>query len=75
MPFFHLGTSLNFRHYRNQALEFTTIHEEPFPLPHYPRILDLPSVALVIRTALQICLFEQSNDIHATSPINNLFPS
>jgi hypothetical protein len=29
-------------HDRNHAIEFITIHEEPFPLPHYPTIPDLP---------------------------------
>jgi len=62
-------------HDRNQALEFTTIPKEPFPLPHYTRICDLPSVALEVQTALQVSLFEQWQNVHASSPVNSLFPS
>jgi len=45
------------------------------PLPHYPKICDLPFAATVVWTALQVSLFEQWNDVHASSPVNSLFPS
>jgi len=37
-------------HGRIWAVAFATIHNHPFPLPHYCGISDLPSVALVAQT-------------------------
>jgi hypothetical protein len=39
----HLGTSL-FHHSINVVLKFVTIYQQPFPLPYYYGIGDLPIV-------------------------------
>jgi hypothetical protein len=39
-----------FHHSRNQALALTTIHEEPFPLPHFYANGSFPSVTSVVQT-------------------------
>jgi hypothetical protein len=48
---------------RNQALVVSTIHEEPFPLPYYCGICDLPRVASVVPTndLSQGVIFQQNN--------------
>jgi len=55
--------------------KFTTIHKEPFLLHHSPTNFRLPSFAPAVRTTLKACLFEQWNDVHASSPVISLFTS
>jgi len=38
-----LGTSLKFHNGKNHGFAFTTIHEQPFPFPHYYNISNLQS--------------------------------
>lgn len=49
-------------HGRIWALAFATIHNHPFPLPHYYRISNLPSVALVAQTIGWIVQSSQWNN-------------
>jgi hypothetical protein len=44
----HLGTSLEIWSGRNQAVAFTAVNEQQFPLSRYYRIGDLSSVSLVV---------------------------
>jgi hypothetical protein len=42
---------------KNRACGFATIHEQPFPLPQYFAIGDLPSAAAVAQTNFSTVLF------------------
>ena len=59
--------------------EIRPLYSQPFTKSHFHFLIILQSVtccvASSVRTALQVCLFEQSNGVHASSPVNRLFQS
>jgi hypothetical protein len=46
----HIGTVLNFRRDRNEAVAFITIQEQPFSLLRYCGMVNIPSVASEAQT-------------------------
>jgi hypothetical protein len=70
MHYSHLGMSLKYHHSRNQSGVFAAIYKEPHPLPHYCQIGDLPWVASVAQTALQLKLYITLT-VHFHSILNN----